>query len=68
MKMVNIMDYRVYIYALMLFATTFAFSGININSIFRKGHVIEARIFLMLLIASVSYLASRFIISFIECF
>lgn len=62
------MDYKIFIYAIMLFATTFAFTGLNINNIFRKNHVIEAKIFIMLLILSVSYLSSRFIIDFIELF
>ena len=61
------MDYRIYIYALMLFATTYAFSGINFNNIFRTNHKLEAKVFVMILILGVSYISSRFIIDFIEC-
>ena len=68
MKMENIMDYRIYIYAFMLFTTTYAFSGINFNNFFRTNHKLEAKIFVMLLIISVSYLVSSFVISFIEAF
>lgn len=62
------MDYRVFIYAISLFVTVFAFSGINYNNFFRTNHKLEARIFVMLLIISVSYLVSSFIIGFIETF
>jgi uncharacterized integral membrane protein (TIGR02327 family) len=50
----------------MLFATTFAVSGINYNDFFKKGHVIEARVFVMLMILGISYIASKFIIDFVE--
>ena len=60
------MNYKVYVYALVLLLTSFAFSGINFNEFFRINKKIEARIFVMLLIIAVSYLVSQFIISFIE--
>lgn len=62
------MDYKVFVYAISLFVTVFAFSGINFNNFFRINHKLEARVFVMLLIISVSYLVSSFIISFIETF
>lgn len=60
------MSYKVIIFIIMLFATTFAVSGINYNDIFKKGHVIEARVFVMLMILGISYIASKFIIDFVE--
>lgn len=60
------MSYKVYIYAFMLLLTAFAFSGINFNNFFRTNHKIEAKVLIMLLVMAVSYLASNFIISFIE--
>ena len=60
------MNYKIYIYALMLFVTSFAFSGINYTNVFKKGHIIEAKILVMLIVLGVSYMASRFIIDFIE--
>ena len=66
MKMENIMDYRVVVYIIVTFAVTFAMSGLNINSIFKKGHVIEARVTVALLIMAVAELVSSFIINFLE--
>lgn len=64
--MVNIMSYKVYVYAFMLLASTFAVSGINFNDLFKKNKVFESRILVMMIVLSLSYLASRFIIDFIE--
>ena len=50
----------------MLFTTTFAVSGINFNGFFKTKHVLEAKIFVALIILGLSYVASQFIISFIE--
>ena len=60
------MNYKVYIYMLMLFITAFSLSGINFNNLFKKNHIIEAKIFIMLIALSISYLASRFIIDFLN--
>lgn len=60
------MSYKVYIYAFMLFASTFAVSGINFENIIRKNKVWESRILAALFIGALTYLASNFIISFIE--
>ena len=62
------MDYKIFVYAISLFISVFAFSGINFNNFFRTNHRLEARIFVMLLIISVSYLVSEFIINFVEAF
>lgn len=50
----------------MLFTTTFAVSGINFTGFFRIKHEIEAKVFVALIILGLSYVASQFIISFIE--
>lgn len=60
------MSYKVYIYAFMLFASTFAISGINFENIIRKNKIWEVRILVALLIGALTYLTSNFIISFIE--
>ena len=62
------MNYRLIIYTIMLFTTTFAVSGINFNGFFKTKHDIEAKIFVALLILGLSFAASEFIISFIELF
>jgi len=60
------MSYKVYIYALMLLVSVFAISGINFNELFKKNKYFESRVFVMLFVLGISYLASQYIISFIE--
>lgn len=60
------MNYRIYIYTFMLLVTAFALSGINFDNLFKKNHIIESRIIVLLIVLSISYLASQFIINFIE--
>ena len=66
MKMVNIMDYKVFIYIIMLFITTFCLSGINYTGFFKIKHELEAKLFILIISLGISYIASRFIIDFIE--
>ena len=60
------MNYKIYIYAIMLLTTTFSLSGINFTGFFRTNHKIEARIFIVLVAMAISYLASEFIINVIN--
>lgn len=66
MKKVNIMDYRVFIYIIMLFITMFCLSGINYTGFFKTKHELEAKLFILIISLGISYIASRFIIDFIE--
>lgn len=68
MKVVHIMNYRIIIYTVMLFITTFSVSGINFNNFFKVRHELEAKLFVMLIILGLSFVSSRFIIDFIELF
>ncbi len=60
------MSYEIYVYAIMLFVSAFCLSGINFNNFFKKGHIIEAKIFVMMICLGLAYLASSFIIAFIN--
>ena len=60
------MTVKIIIYALSLLLTSFSISGINFTNLFKKDHVIEARIFVMIVIIGLSYLLSSFIISFLN--
>ena len=60
------MNYKIYIYAFMLFVTIFALSGINYTGLFKKNHIIEAKVLIVLIAMGLSYLAASYIISFIE--
>ena len=66
--MVNIMNYSIYIYAIVLFCTVFALSGINYTNLFKTKHIVEAKILIMILALAISFCASEFIIKFIESF
>lgn len=61
------MNFRTYIYIVSVLLSTFAISGINFNNFFRKNRIIEARIFVILLVLTLGYLVGTFIITFIEC-
>lgn len=61
------MNFRTYIYIVSVLLSTFAISGINFNNFFRKNKIIEARIFVILLVLTLGYLVGTFIITFIEC-
>ena len=60
------MNYKICIYIFMLFASVFAVSGINFDGIIKKAKNMEARILVIILIMSLAYLSSSFIINFIE--
>ena len=64
--MVNIMNYKVYIYIATLLLSVFAFSGVNFDHIIRKNKALEARILVMLLAIGTSYLITNFITDFIS--
>lgn len=60
------MNYKLIIYVLSVLCTTFALSGLNINSMFKKGHISEANFFIIIAILAISELVSSFIINFLE--
>lgn len=61
------MNYRTYIYIVSVLLSTFALSGVNINGIFKKNKVYEARILVILFVLALGYLVGSFVITFIEC-
>lgn len=60
------MSYKVYVYALMLLASVFAVSGINFEGLVKRNRVYESKTLVVLLILSLTYLSSSFIINFLE--
>ncbi len=64
--MVNIMNYKIIIYAVMILLSTFIVSGLNINGIFKKNKKVEANLFIISLIMIMSYLLTSFVFDFIE--
>ena len=64
--MVNIMNYKVFIYIITVLLSTYTLSSINFNNFFKKNKVIEARIFILLLSFIMGYILTNFITDFIE--
>ncbi len=60
------MNYKLVIYVLSILTTAFGISSLDLNRFFKKGHVIEANIFAILLIVAIAELVSSFIINFLE--
>jgi len=58
--------YKLFIYIIVTFVCVFALSGINFNDFFKKGKILEAKIFVVIIALSLSYLVANFIISFLE--
>ncbi len=66
MKMGNIMNYKIFIYALFLFLSIFIFSGVNFDIIMKKNKIIEARLLVMSLSMALSYLLTNFVFDFLN--
>ena len=56
---------KLIIYVFDFFLSLIALDSININSIFKKNKVMQARLFYLILAISMSYLVSNFIYDFI---
>jgi len=55
------MNTKIIIYTLVTMIVIYAFDSVNINQIFKKNKVIQARIFICLLALALIYLISSFI-------
>ena len=66
MKMVNIMNYKVYLYAIFLFLSIFILSGVNFEKFMKRGKVLEARLLIMVLSVALSYLLTNFVYDFLN--
>lgn len=58
--------YKFLIYLIMLVIVIWSMEGLNINSIFKKNHIYQARIFYILIVLSITYMSSSFIIEFLS--
>ncbi len=66
MKMVNIMDYKVYIYIVFVLISAFALSAVNFEKFIKKNKILETRILVMILSFISGYLLTNFLIDFLE--
>jgi len=58
--------YNLLLYIIVLIIVIWAMDGVNLNNIFKQNHVYQARVFYIILVFSLSYLASNFIINFLN--
>ncbi|HOP65524.1 MAG TPA: DUF1146 family protein [Bacilli bacterium] len=58
--------YKIFIYIIVTLTCSFALSGINFNNFFKKNKVIEAKTFIIVMALALSYLATNFIVDFLE--
>ena len=53
------------LYILVTILTTWAMDSVNINTIFKKGQIVKARVVYFLILLSIIYLVTNFIYDFI---
>ena len=57
--------YNFLIYLIVLAIVIWSMEGVNINSIFKKNRLYQARVLYIVIVFSLSYLTSSFIINFL---
>ena len=57
--------YNFLIYIIVMIIVIWAMEGININSIFKKNHIYQAKVFYIILVFSLTYMTASFIINFL---
>ena len=60
------MNYKVYLYAIFLFISILALSGIDFEKIMRKNKVMEIKLLVMVLSFALSYLLTNFVCDFLN--
>lgn len=60
------MNYKVYLYAIFLFVSIFALSGINFEKFMKRNKVLEARLLIFILSFALSYMLTNFICDFLN--
>lgn len=68
MKMVNIMQFKIYIYVISVMLSAYTLTGVNFDSIIKKNKKIEARLLVILLSFIMGYLITNFIVDFTSSF
>ena len=59
--------FNLLLYSIILVIVIWAMDGININFIFKKNRIYQARIFYIIIVFSLTYLVTNFIIEFTNC-
>ena len=64
--MVNIMNYKIYLYVFFVLLRAFSLSAVNFEKIIKKNKIIETKILVMILSFISGYLLTNFIADFLE--
>ena len=59
--------YNFLLYVIVLILVIWTMDGININHIFKKNRIYQARIFYIMIILSLTYLVTNYLIEFLNC-
>ncbi|MBQ9854156.1 MAG: DUF1146 domain-containing protein [Bacilli bacterium] len=59
--------YNLLLYSIVFAVIVWVMDGININFIFKKNKVYQARMFYIIIIISLTYLVTNFMIDFLNC-
>ena len=59
--------YNLLLYSIILVLVIWTMDGVNINAIFKKNRIYQARVFYIMIVFSITYLVTNFIIDFINC-
>lgn len=65
MKMVNTMNYKIYLYIINVLLATYCLSGINFDKIMKSNKPIESRILVIIISFIIGYLLTNFIADFL---
>lgn len=60
------MNYKIYLYAICVFLSIFALSGINYEKFIKTNKIIETKILIMILALIMGYLLTNLIVEFLE--
>ena len=64
--MVNIMNYKIYLYALFTLLSIYMLSGVNFEKFMRRNRVVESWLLLFSLSIALSYLLTNFVVDFLN--
>ena len=58
--------YNFLIYLIIMIVVIWSMDGLNINGIFKKNQIYKAKVFYILMVLSITYMSSNFIIEFLN--
>lgn len=57
--------YNIILYSLVFILVVWAMDGVNINQIFKKNKVYQARVMYVIIVVSLTYLVTNFLLGFL---